>query len=858
MQKKYLITKVFLFSIPLLYLGFVVPVRAELNADGFSFTHSLNEKDESDQINHGVENQNQLNPLSGSPFDCSPNFYQFLSGHLHVLNPDTGGYEPIGRAPRFTINGAGYNPADNFIYATARGYGYDSTGRRINDMDFIRIDSRGNIYKISSVSVGSQKNAGDIYNGKLWAKDKIIGSQSSKLYVFDLATGSSRVVTTDRPFPNAADFALIGSTFYGGYLDGRLIRIDLSQSPPKVTSAMVTGLPKQNYGSAYTTNNTDLYLSSNSGGLYKIEDYDSASPTAIFANNSVPTAKNDGASCPSAAPPFPPPGPEPTPEPTATPEPPPTPPPSPPSCNNYMITGVANDPDQPGSPLTVSLLIDGVLIGSTTSSGGRFSMPIHDEYKDDYLHTVTVSVNNPYSSQVWVSTGWDHLGNPTGYWSWQNNPSYAYVDFAAFRCLPPETDLATEGEAWAQKPGRSGSYPNGDVAVEKIWLEDTAEFEVKIENKHPIFPAINPKVLVVLPEDPDGVLDWDLTFHTDWFCNQVQREITCTRDRFESGYTGNKYGTGESNYTLITGTSIVPGTFLPDELKWTSEISSETTEISPNDNTAEFDLKVVKSWNQPVSSSELISLYTHGIYHESVADRLVDSVAEKSYEPNDVIASIFQAPIYMVPAISLSAYPTLIAEFCTIYSEPNCANDSAKIEGSVRINSYSYSETIAQKLVGGSLVTDPTAVNLQDSTVTIDYGLSAGGRFVDENPVHCQEWMTKMGSVGDDSECAAFYEVYSGFDSSTKANYAWDKAELYGLLVYSRGGRPVECDLDGDHCIVDPQGKPGIYRISGNLDYEVIFFDDVYRRLGDDPLYFPSTIPFSIFNQQVAPFQEQD
>lgn len=858
MHLKKLYIAIFLLTISIIWLaGPIRSAKASNKVDEFSSPSSLGGGDAATAPYEDIKVQEQAIAASQVPFDCSPNFYQFLSGHLHVLDPQTGRYEPIGKRPNFVINAAAYNPADNFIYATARGSGVDSTGKAIKDRDFIKIDSKGNIFKISSVSVGVSKNAGDIYNGELWAKDKIIGLQSSKLYRFNLSTGAVTVVETDRPFPNAADFALIGSTLYGGYRDGRLVRIDVSQSPPKVTTVRVTGLPRKDYGSAYTANSNELYLSSNSGGLYRIENYSSASPKAVFALDTVRTAKNDGASCPSAAPPFEEVEPETTPEPTPVPTQAPPPPPST-SCNNYMITGVANDPDRMGAALTVQIYIDGVTAGVTTASGGRFSFPIHDEFKDDHSHQVTVTVNNPYSSRYWVSTGVDANGSPTGYYRTVNRQSYAYVDHPTFLCAPPETDLVVIGEAWAKKPGRDGSYPNGDLANEKVWLEDASEFEIEIENKHPIFAALSPKIVIDLPIDPDSVLDWELNYHPDWSCSRAELQVTCTRGRFESDFTSKKYGEGSSQYILVEGSSIVPGTFLPDRLEWSAEITSQTPEIFPNDNTTEFELQVGKSWHQIVPVSELVSLYNHVVYDKVLVNQMTSSAPERTFDLDEIVVSVFQVPVYEVPGMTLSSYPLLTVEFCIIYSEPNCKNDSALIEGAIRIKSYEFTKTIAQKTQGFVLIDDPSAENLQDQSANLSYGLSAGGRFVDEDPDHCQTWITKMAAVGEASQCAGRFEVYSEFDQSVKHQYAWVESELLGLLIFSKGGRSISCGLDAAICIVDPNGKPGIYHTEGKVNYEVIFYDDELLRLGSDPLFYPYEIAFDIYNQQISSFQEPE
>ncbi|MEM8859044.1 MAG: GEVED domain-containing protein [Chloroflexota bacterium] len=547
---------------------------------------------------------------------------------------------------------------------------------------------------------------------------------------------------------------------------------------------------------------------------------------------------------------------------------PPTPTPNAPSCNDYQITGVANDTDQPGASVTVYITIKDIYGRqypySVTSSAGRFVFNIPDEFKDDYLHDVTVSASNPYTTQVWVSTGLDENENPTGYYQTINNPSYAYVDFAAFRCEPPSTDLSSEGEAWAKKPGRPGSYPSGDLATQVIWLEDTAQFEIIVKNLDPILPAINTEFTINLPDNPagpghpNGFLDWDIDTHPNWSCTTSNSQISCEIARFESMHTKTKYGTGETEYTLIEAESLVPGYYLPDDMGWDGEIESDTPDSFLSNNDADFDLRVIKTWLQTVSPTELMSQFNQVIYHESIADQLVSAEAERTFEPDELITSVFQVPVYEVPGITLSTYPTLTVEFCVEYSETNCSNDSAIIEGAVRVNQYTYDTTQKQIIFGGTLMDDTASSNVQTGSISLDYGLSAGGRFLDEDPSHCKAWIDRMQTVGENSQCAGRYEVYSTFSASDKNNYEWDESEMLGLLLYSSGGRTVSCDLAGSGCISSDAAEPGIYKTSGTINYEVIFYDDLYLRLGSNPLYYPYGVDFQIFNQQVTQFQEME
>ena len=66
---------------------------------------------------------------AGLPFACNASFYQLSNGSIYKLNPaadlsgayPVGSYSQVGSSSQPGLDGAGLNPADNFVYANVGG-----------------------------------------------------------------------------------------------------------------------------------------------------------------------------------------------------------------------------------------------------------------------------------------------------------------------------------------------------------------------------------------------------------------------------------------------------------------------------------------------------------------------------------------------------------------------------------------------------------------------------------------------------------------------------------------------------------------------------------------------------------------
>ncbi|PCE63528.1 DUF7507 domain-containing protein [Sediminicola luteus] len=232
-----------------------------------------------------------------TPFDCSPAFYQIINGQLKVFDPSNGQYTDIGSASPTRINAIGFNTNDNLIYGIPTAAGVDSFGNAIAVNDLVQIDATGKLLRLFPTNLVGPTIAGDIQNGYLYVKNGI------SVYRINLTNGSSTLVGTNF---DASDIGIINGHIYGlkddVFLDMEIATGNVVTKP--ILNCNGTDLGGIHFGATFVSNTNDLYFADNFGGLYRIDGYDSPTPCATFVANSQPTTINDGASCPTACPPF--------------------------------------------------------------------------------------------------------------------------------------------------------------------------------------------------------------------------------------------------------------------------------------------------------------------------------------------------------------------------------------------------------------------------------------------------------------------------------------------------------------------------------------------------------------------------
>jgi len=228
---------------------------------------------------------------AAGPFTCAPGFYQVIAGQLKLLNPVTATYTNIGTAqPQY--NAMGYNVVDNYLYALST-----STGTQ---GDLLRIADDGSVTDLglpSGLPAGSYV-AGDFDN----SGNLIIRSSATTWYSIDVTTDVATKLTITGAADAGNDLVWINDIMY--LLNGTtLYAVDLSTDV--ATSATVSGVVSGAFGAAWSDNPNELYFSdNNTGHIYKITGFTTASPSGTLELTGTVTSNNDGAACKNADSPF--------------------------------------------------------------------------------------------------------------------------------------------------------------------------------------------------------------------------------------------------------------------------------------------------------------------------------------------------------------------------------------------------------------------------------------------------------------------------------------------------------------------------------------------------------------------------
>ncbi len=254
----------------------------------------------------------------GSPFVCDSHFYQVSNGQFYVLNFPGFTYSKVGSAATVTnLNSAGWNPADNYIYAMA-----SNTSLR-------QIASDGSITTPGTITGLTAENGGDFISN-----DKMIvvstGSAAIQLLtlnrtggVVTSGTGTNITVTGSGSYTGSLDIAIFpstGGTYVGYSLNGTVLTTftfpNGSPTTASYTTKTVTGL--QNgatgaFGAQWVDSQGNFYAYDNTttpaaatNALYEINRTDLNSVATTIAANDVQeetapgAAPNDGVSCRTA------------------------------------------------------------------------------------------------------------------------------------------------------------------------------------------------------------------------------------------------------------------------------------------------------------------------------------------------------------------------------------------------------------------------------------------------------------------------------------------------------------------------------------------------------------------------------
>ncbi len=255
-------------------------------------------------------NTNTTNSGVPNAFDCRSGFYQVVNsitpGQLFIFDVTTSTYTPIGNSAGFRYNSIGYNTADNFIYSLASDNGgTDANGVTVNAGDLIKIDADGEAFRVGSIAgvSGSYTFAGEVYDNHMWVA---LGNQLYKVNLSNANVVAQMTLSSSL----GADFVISYDWIYAITNNKRLAVGNLANvqngQTIAINSYFTSGIQSGSHGAGWVATNAvsglrELYFSYNTNGrIYRIDDYGTTSPTAVWVAQGQTTGDNDGAGCPTA------------------------------------------------------------------------------------------------------------------------------------------------------------------------------------------------------------------------------------------------------------------------------------------------------------------------------------------------------------------------------------------------------------------------------------------------------------------------------------------------------------------------------------------------------------------------------
>ncbi len=300
-----------------------VDFRSVNDLDWDGIPDHLDRDDDGDGILDTNEVGN-LFPPSGTlgNFDAFPDDYRgFLQvvngggaddGQLFILDTVSMVNLPFPQTPGVQLNALAFSGDINAPVAlvtpgTAAG-STDAVGNLLLPGDLVKFDSDGEIFLIGRTGETTSTNAADIFNGQLHTR---IGDRDIAILDLNQPIGSTNDPTVLRYSLDTAvqgDFAVAGDRFYQIVFGTSNLRswpaTGISDGDVVTTTVVsVEGLPGAGgggFGAAFPatgpTGDPELYFfQNNTGAIYRIDNFDTANPTAVLVFDVAPSASNDGA-----------------------------------------------------------------------------------------------------------------------------------------------------------------------------------------------------------------------------------------------------------------------------------------------------------------------------------------------------------------------------------------------------------------------------------------------------------------------------------------------------------------------------------------------------------------------------------
>ncbi len=507
-----------------------------------------------------------VNAAFAAPFSCSGQVYQVQSGQLRIFDTMTSTYVDVG-TPQTMYNGAGYNILDNYVY------GIQTTNT------LVRVESDGTTTTLFGIgSIGNTPAAGDMDN----ANNLFINSTSTSFKRINVTTGVVTSVSFTGPGVGTSDWVWAQSAgvpyLIGFESNGRISRINLSANTS--ANVIVSGLPTgSSYGATWKDSANRVFTFNNqTGAIYEVFNFFTATPTATLVATGTPSILNDGFSCTSA--PFP---------------------NLPPLAFNDALATLMN------TPVSGDVLIN-------NGSG------VDRDPESTALTVTTTPVSGPSNGSVSLSS--------TGAFTYTPNTNYFGTDTFVYRITDASglTDTATVTITIAAPTANLVTVKTLSSATATPSVGDTVQFQIAVTNNGPDLVP-NPTLTDMLPAG--------LTYITStpsqgsyvsgtglWTLGSLANGATATLTISATVNSGQQGATITNTTTAASGGNI-DGTSTGDDLTETVVVKnpahtiSKTQSSGPNPVTATgqtigFTITVANSGNQALTSVVVTDAFTLG------------------------------------------------------------------------------------------------------------------------------------------------------------------------------------------------------------------------------------------------------
>ena len=243
---------------------------------------------------------------SQTPLICDGRFYQIRAtvgdtSSLYLINRFTAPYSDVLRsttASGTVLNGLGYNPIDNYMYALFRGPNSGSTSGVTPTNALYRLDENTivSLGGITGLPNGFSPTAADFGPDGTYYVTRAGGS--TELYRINIATRTATLVTMSQNTGNIGDMAYnpIDGQLYGvgGAGNTTLFRIDPSSGNVTTTTITGTSITPETWGTAFFDPIGTFYAYSNGGRFYRINK---DTGVATLLSDAPPATVSDGAVC---------------------------------------------------------------------------------------------------------------------------------------------------------------------------------------------------------------------------------------------------------------------------------------------------------------------------------------------------------------------------------------------------------------------------------------------------------------------------------------------------------------------------------------------------------------------------------